>query len=150
MSTVHLTTEEIDLVLIGDGLPPERAAHLAGCVACRRRLDDLGAAIAGAREAEPDELALVRARRAALTAQVRRRSHLRRWLAAAAVLVLVTLVAVFVVPALRPHRTTVDTDAVLLDVDRVLARDPLTAMADESVVDVVVAGSTETAKPSAS
>jgi hypothetical protein len=138
MNQVHLTAEEIDLILTGEGLTGDRADHLGGCAACRRRLAELTAAITGARKADPGELVLARARRAALAAPRRRSSAVRWWLAAAAALVLVTLLSVLVVPALRSRPKPVDTDAVLLDVDRVLAQDPLAAMADERVLNVVV------------
>ncbi len=137
MSQEHLSSQEVDLVLLGEELAAERARHLASCVACRRRRDDLADAIAGAREADPSEAARARARAAALAAAPRQRTTLRWWLAAAAALVLVVLAAVFVAPTLQPR--PVDTDAVLLEVDEVLARDPLAAMADENVVEVVVA-----------
>lgn len=137
MSQGHLSSQEIELVLLGEGLAAERALHLARCVACRRRRDELTDAIAGARQADPSEAVRSRARAVALAAAPRRRADLRWWLAAAAALVLAVLTAIFVAPALRPH--PVDTDAVLLEVDEVLARDPLAAMADEGVVEVVVA-----------
>jgi hypothetical protein len=138
MSIAHLSVEEIDCVLAGEGLAPERAAHLAGCVACRRRHDELLAAFGAARLPDPDAVARARVRAAALAAAVRpQRPRLRWWLAAAAALALVVLAAVFVLPALRTR--PVDTDAVLRQVDEVLDRDPLAAMTDEGVVNVVVA-----------
>ncbi len=136
MNVAHLSAEEIDLVLAGEGLPAERAAHLAGCVACRRRRDEVLATIAATRVADPAPAARARLRAAALADMPHAHSLTRWWLAAAAALVLVVLAAVFVVPAMRPR--PVDTDAVLLQVDEVLARDPLAAMADEDVVQVVV------------
>jgi hypothetical protein len=138
MSIAHLSGEEIESILAGEALGPDGAAHLAGCLVCRRRHDDLLAAFAAARAADPDAATRARVRAAAIAAAGRhRRQRLQWWLAAAAALALVVLAAVFVVPALRPH--PVDTDAVLTQVDEVLSRDPLAAMADEQVVQVVVA-----------
>ena len=139
MSTAHLTSEELDLVMLGEGLPAARAMHLGGCLVCRRRRDELVAVIAGARAADPPEEVRARIRNAALAASGHRDARPRWWLAAAAALLLAAFAAVFV--ATRPQPVTVDTEAILLEVDEVLARDPLTAFADESVVEVLVAES---------
>ena len=137
MSTPHLTSEELDLVLLGEGLAADRAMHLGECLPCRRRRDEIAAAIAGGRLPDPDEETLARVRGAALTELGHRRGHARWWLAAAAALLLTALLVVFLAP--RPRPAAIDTDAILLEVDEVLARDPLTAFADEDVVEVVVA-----------
>jgi hypothetical protein len=55
MNVKHLTDEELDLVLIGDGLPADAAEHLASCLVCRRRRDSFLAAVAGAQADDPDE-----------------------------------------------------------------------------------------------
>jgi hypothetical protein len=140
MSTEHLTAEELDLVLVGEELPAERASHLGGCLACRRRRDQIMAAITGACQPDPDDEVRARARTAALAALGHGRRRVRWWLAAAAALLLTALVAVFLAP--RPRGPAFDADAILLEVDEVLARDPLTAFADEDVVEVVVADGT--------
>jgi hypothetical protein len=137
MSAAHLSPDEVDLVLMGEELAPDRALHLAGCPSCRQRRDLLADAIAVARRADPPAAARARARAAALAVAYRRPPLVRWWLAAAAALVLLVAAAALVLPALRPR--PFDTDAVLQEVDEVLARDPLAAMADESLVEVVVA-----------
>ena len=143
MSTAHLTSEELDLVMLGEDLPADRAMHLGGCLACRRRRDDLVAAISGARVADPDEDVRARTRNAALAEGGHRHARPRWWLAAAAALLLTAFAAVFL--ATRPQPVAVDTEAILLEVDEVLARDPLAAFADEDVVEIVVAdGATAT------
>ena len=145
MSAPHRTSEELDLVLRGDGLAADRAMHLGECLTCRRRRDSLAAAIAGARVPDPDVETRERVRAAALAGYGRRRPHPRWWLAAAAALLLAALAAVFVAP--RPQPPAIDTEAILLEVDEVLARDPLTAFADEGVVEVVVADTVTEAVP---
>ena len=137
MSTPHLTSEELDLVLLGEGLAADRAMHLGECLPCRRRRDEIAAAIAGGRLPDPDEETLARVRGGGLPELVLGGGHARWWLAAAAVLALTALLVVFLAP--RPRPAAIDTDAILLEVDEVLARDPLTAFADEGVVEVVVA-----------
>ena len=138
MSTDHLTGEELDLVLLGEGLPAGRAGHLGECLVCRRRRDELLAVIAAARAADPGPDARARVRAAAIAAAGHRRhARPRWWLAAAAALVLTALVAVFV--ATRPQPAALDTEAILLEVDEVLARDPLAAFADAEVIEVVAA-----------
>lgn len=137
MSTAHLTSEELDLVMLGEGLPAERAMHLGACLVCRHRRDELEAAIDGARLPDPDVETRERIREAALTALGHGRHRARWWLAAAAALLLTALAAVFLAP--RPQPAAVDTEAILLEVDEVLARDPLAAFADEDVVEIVVA-----------
>jgi hypothetical protein len=147
MSLAHLSSAEIDLLVVGEGLAPDRATHVVSCAECRRRRDELAGAIAGARAADPPPAAREAARAAALAIAFRRTPPVRWWLAVAAAVALLLAAAMFVVPALQPR--PVDTDAVLLEVDEVLARDPLAAMADESVVEVVVADASE-ATPSSS
>jgi hypothetical protein len=136
MSISHLDSDELDRVLSGHELAPERNAHLQACVACRRRRDAFLAVVAEAAGAE-DGAALDRARGAALAAWAGPHGrHLWRWLvAAAAVLVLGLL------PLLRHQGSVapaIDADAVLQDVDRVLARDPLASLASEDVLRAVV------------
>ena len=137
MTITHLTDEELDLALIGADLPADAAAHLASCVACRRRRDAFLSAVEGGRGADPDEAARERVRERALEAWsgVRAPRRWKRWLAAAAAVVLLGLL-----PVLRSElagRPKVDTEAVLVEVDDVLARDPLAAVAPAEVVEAV-------------
>jgi len=148
MSGAHLTSEELDLVLIGEGLPVARAGHLSECLLCRRRRDELAAAIHGAALPDPGPAARARVRAAALSEAMALRPSRRWWPAAAAALILVAAAAVFVPTATR--QPAVDTDAILLEVDEVLSRDPLAAMADESVLEVVVADSAGEVQPQSS
>jgi hypothetical protein len=136
-ATEHLTAEETDLLVIGEVLPADRAAHLGSCLVCRRRHAALAAAFAGAAVPEPRPETMARVRSAALAALGHERRQARRWLAAAAVLLLTAVAAVFLAP--RSQAPPFDADAVLLQVDEVLARDPLAAFADEAVVEAVVA-----------
>lgn len=142
MSIEHLTDDELDRVLCGDGLDHERAAHLAGCVACRRRRDAFVAAVTAAGGEDPDEVLRRTVRAAALaTWEAPRRPSVRwRWLAVAAIL-LVALVLPLWMTQQGPSSGTVvadfDPDAVLSEVDAVLDRDPLTVVASESLVDIV-------------
>jgi hypothetical protein len=133
----HLTDEELDLALIGEDLPARAAEHLASCVACRLRRDAFLAAVAGAQAEDPDEATRERVRERALAAWsgAGRQRHWKRWLAAAAAVAVVGLL-----PVLRSElagRPKVDADAVLIEVDDVLARDPLAAVAAEEVVEAV-------------
>ena len=68
MSTEHLTAEEIDLLVIGEGLPTDRAVHLGTCLVCRRRHAELDAAFAGAALPDPGAASRERVRAAALAA----------------------------------------------------------------------------------
>ena len=138
MSIMHLTDEEVDLVLIGEELPAEAAAHLSSCLVCRRRRDSFLAAVDGALGEDPGEAIRARVRERALSAWggASRRPHWVRWLAAAAAVAVLS-----VLPLLRgglTSRPKIDTDAVLTEVDEVLSRDPLSAAATEEVVEAVV------------
>jgi len=139
MSIDHLTDEELDRVLCGEGLESDRAVHLAGCVACRRRRDAFTGAVTAARLEAGDGADLEAARRAALDAWEgeRRRPQSWRWLAAAAVLLLALVVPNWLGRS-APAVAAFDADAVLSEVDAVLDRDPLTVVASEAVVDVVI------------
>jgi len=137
MNAQHLTDVELDAVLCGEELAAERAEHLLGCVACRRRRDVFLAAVEAEADGDPDAETRERVRRAALAEWSRGRFHHRAWwLAAAAAL----LVAVLVPLAYHqsPRSARVDPDVVLEEVDVVLARDPLAVMASEDVVETVV------------
>ena len=137
MTIKHLRDDELDLALTGEALPADVAEHLASCLVCRRRRDGFLAAVDGARGADPDEAARRRVREGALAAWggTSRRRHWARWVAAAAAVVVLGLL-----PLLRGHTATpkLNTDAVLVEVDAVLAQDPLSAVASEDVVNTVV------------
>lgn len=138
MNIEHLTDDELDRVLCGEGLDRDRAVHLAGCVACRRRRDAFTAAVGEARGEDPGARELNAARAAALAAWEAPATHSRnwRWIAAAAVLLLALVLPTWL--GQRPTTTAgFDADAVLSEVDAVLERDPLTVVASEAVVDVV-------------
>ncbi len=136
MSIQHLADDELDLVLCGEPLPAEREAHLHDCIACRRRRDAFLAVVADARAEDPDETTRARVREAALAAwQGRPVVHWWRWAAAAAAVAVLALL-----PLLRSHTVptqTINTEAVMAEVDAALARDPLAAFASEDVVDEI-------------
>jgi hypothetical protein len=138
MSIEHLTDDELDLALVGEELPAPAAAHLSSCLVCRRRRDSFLAAVDGALGEDPDEATRTRIREQALSAWSggSRKSHLVQWLAAAAAVVVLSLL-----PLLGSNfvsRPKINTDAVLTEVDDVLSRDPLSAAASEEVVEAVV------------
>ncbi len=136
MTIRHLRDDELDLALAGETLPAEVAEHLASCLVCRRRRDGFLAAVDAARGADPDGVTRRRVRKGALAAWggTKRRQHWARWAAAAAAVVVLGLL-----PLLRSHTVTpkLNTDAVLVEVDAVLAQDPLSAVAPEDVVNAV-------------
>jgi predicted anti-sigma-YlaC factor YlaD len=137
MTIRHLRDDELDLALTGETLPAEVAEHLASCLVCRRRRDGFVAAVDGARGADPDDATRRRVREGALSAWggTSRRRHWARWVASAAAVVVLSLV-----PLLRSHTVSpkLNTDAVLVEVDAVLAQDPLSAVAPEDVVNTIV------------
>jgi hypothetical protein len=144
MNEKHLNEDELDLVLCGEGLPPDRALHLVGCHACERRRNDFLAVLEEARIDDPAAAVVATARDGALQrwgAGVGRQHRVRWWLAAAAVLLLTLL------PILRhgsspttrrQEQQVFNPDQVLTEVDAMLSQDPLTAMTSEAVVDTVV------------
>jgi hypothetical protein len=140
MNDTHLTDEELDEVLIGGDLQPERADHLSACLACRARRAELVRVIEATRRPDPEQarLAAVRGRvLAGWERSQRSRGPARWWLAAAAALLLLALL-----PVLKGRRSqpavAFNADKVLTEVDAVLDRDPLTSMTSEAVVDTVV------------
>jgi hypothetical protein len=137
MSIPHLNDDELNLAVLGEDLPPEVAGHLVVCLDCRRRRDAFLDLVQEARGADPDEAARARVRERALAAWGATSSrHWVRWLAAAAAVIVLSLL-----PLLRgrsPEVPAVNADAVMVEVDNVLDRDPLSAMASEEVVDTVV------------
>jgi hypothetical protein len=136
MTINHLRDDELDLALAGGALPADVSEHLESCLVCRRRRDAFLAAVDEAAGSDPDEAARRRMREAALAAWggTSRRRHWVRWVAAAAAVVVLGLL-----PLLRGHtaRPRLNTDAVLVEVDAVLAQDPLSAVAPEDVVNTV-------------
>ena len=132
MTIEHLRDEELDLAVAGETLPAEAVGHLASCVACRRRRDAFLAAVEAA-GAEPAEATRRRVREGALAAWGgSSRRHWLRWAAAAAVVVLALLPLLRRAPAPK-----LNPDAVLVQVDAILAQDPLAAVAPEDVVNTV-------------
>jgi hypothetical protein len=149
MNIPHLNDEELNLSVIGEELPPEATEHMAGCLECRRRRDGFLAVVEEARGADPDEATRARIRELALAAWgPASRRHWVRWLTAAAAVIVLSLL-----PLLRgraPQSPAINTEAVMVEVDQLLDRDPLSAMASEEVVDTVVPVTHESAERSVS
>jgi hypothetical protein len=133
----HLNEDELDALLCGEDLAGERADHLQGCLTCRRRRDEFLAAVEAATADDPEVTARDRVRRAALAEWGGRSPVVRRWWLAAAAAVLLALFLPIAVQR-APAPAAIDTDAVLRQVDEVLARDPLEVMASEDVLETVV------------
>ncbi len=137
MNIPHLNEDELNLAVIGEELPPDAAEHLASCLDCRRRRDAFLALVEQARGVDPEEATLATVRERALTAWgAAPRRHWVRWLAAAAAVVVLSLLPL--VRSRAPQSPAINTEAVMLEVDQMLERDPLAAMASEEVVDTVV------------
>jgi hypothetical protein len=136
MTIRHLRDDELDLALAGEALPADVAEHLASCLVCRRRRDAFLETLDAAMGPDPDEATRRRVREGALAAWggASRKRHWVRWLAAAAAVVVLGLL-----PLLRNHTAApkLNTDAVLVEVDAVLAQDPLAGLASEDVVNTV-------------
>jgi hypothetical protein len=149
MSIPHLNDDELNLAVLGEDLPPEVAGHLAVCLDCRRRRDAFLTIVEMARGADPDETTRARVREGALAAWGATSSrHWVRWLAAAAAVIVLSLL-----PLLRgraPAPQIINADAVMIEVDKVLDRDPLSAVAAEEIVDTVVPVSYESGERSVS
>jgi hypothetical protein len=137
MSTNHLTDDELDLAITGESMSTEVERHLGECLVCRRRRDSFLAALRGAAGEDPGILERETIRAGAVAGWARQ-SPLSRWwwLAAAAVILLAFLIPVHHAP--QPATANINPDAVLRDVDTVLARDPLAAFASENVVETVL------------
>jgi hypothetical protein len=149
MSIPHLNDDELNLAVLGEDLPPEAAAHLGDCLVCRKRRDTFLSLAEAARGPDPDEATRARIREGALAAWgAPRRRHSVRWLAAAAAMVVVCLLPLVVHRTVAP--SAVNAEAVLLEVDKVLDRDPLSALASEEVVEAVVPVSYESGERSVS
>lgn len=149
MSIPHLNDDELNLAVLGEDLPPGVAGHLAVCLDCRRRRDAFLDLVQEARGADPDAAARARVRERALAAwEAPDRRHWVRWLAAAAAVIVLSLL-----PLLRgraPAPQIINADAVLVEVEKVLDRDPLSAVAAEEIVDTVVPVSYESGERSVS
>lgn len=136
MTGRHLTEEELDRLLVGEQIGREAEQHLAGCLVCRHRESGFWGAVGAAREPEPDDEVLEQLRETALSRwSGERPGRPRWWLAVAAVLFLVILL-----PLSRPQppKAALDTEALLREVDALLARDPLTAVAPEALLEAVI------------
>lgn len=136
MSTRHLSDDELDRLLIGEELAPEQTEHVNGCLACRRRRDGLLAVIEDASGTDPGDEARERVREAALSAWGRPVLRFHRWWLAAAAALLVALLLPLTHRSRQP-RVAFDPEAVMEEVDTILARDPLTVLASEEVVEAV-------------
>jgi len=149
MSITHLSDDELNLAVLGEELSPEAAEHLAGCLVCVRRRDSFLTTVETARGTDPDEATRARVRERALAAWgAPNRGHWVRWLAAAAAVLVLSLLP------LRLHRTApplaINADAVMVEVEQMLDRDPLSAVAAEEIVDAVVPVSAESGERSVS
>jgi hypothetical protein len=138
MNIPHLNDEQLNQAVIGEELPAPVAEHLARCLVCRRRRDAFLSLVEQARGEAPDEATRARVREGALAAWSGKTSthHWLRWAAAAA-----AVIVLGVLPLIRSHSPVPDTfnsQAVLTEVDKVLDRDPLSAIASEDVVNAVV------------
>jgi hypothetical protein len=137
MNSKHLNDDELNRALLGDELAAEAAEHVAACLACKRRRDSFMALAEEARGADPDQASRVRVRERALALwDAPSQRHWLRWVAAAA-----AVVVLGVLPLLRsrtPAPPVFNADAVLNEVNQVLDRDPLSAMASDDVVNTVV------------
>jgi len=136
MTSWHLTDEELDRLLVGDDLQPARAAHVEQCVPCRRRWRGFLAVVEAARGEDPSEETREAIRRAALESWAGSRPRPQRWWLAAAAAVVLAVLAPVAYRSIAPQRL-VNAEAILEEVDAVLARDPLTAVAPEELVEVV-------------
>lgn len=133
MSIQHLNDDELETVLCGEPLPTVREAHLHDCLVCRRRRDVFLEVVEADLADDPDEATLAAIRERALARwQGRPVIHWWRWAAAAAAVVLLALVPVL--RALRPAVPAINPEAVMAEVDRALAQDPLASLASEDVV----------------
>ena len=149
MNIRHLTDDELDELLLGADAPAGVSEHLASCVVCRRRRDTFLAAVGEARGADADAATRARVRQRALAAWgVAAPRHWVRWLGAAAALVVLGLL-----PLLRSElapQPKINADRVLVEVDKILARDPLDEFAARDVVEAVVPAGQEGAERSTS
>ena len=136
MTAWHLSDDELDRLLAGEELSPDRTEHVSGCLSCRRRRDRMVAVIEDAAADDPGDQARERAREAALAAWVRPALRFHRWWLAAAAALLVALLLPLTHRS-RQQQAGFDADAVIEEVDAILARDPLTVLASEEVVEAV-------------
>jgi len=135
MNAWHLSDDDFDRLLAGEELAGDRLEHVHDCLSCRRRRDGVMAVIEDAVAEDPGEEARERIREAALSAWARpARGFHRWWLAAAAALLIALLL-----PLTHRSRQQIafDPEAVMQEVDAILARDPLTVLASEEVVEAV-------------
>ncbi|MGC8916093.1 MAG: hypothetical protein ACP5NF_03850 [Thermoanaerobaculum sp.] len=133
MRAHHLTEDEWETLLAGEASEAVRE-HVAGCPLCREELKKWEAFLAVGRRWLPDRQVGDRVRQQAVSRALRRRP-LRLWLPLAAAAALVVAIGLATRGGGRPEA---DVDAVLEQVDTALARDPLLAVADNQVVQVVI------------
>lgn len=149
MSTRHLSDDELDRLLIGEELAPEQTEHVNGCLSCRRRRDAVVATIEDAAAGDPGDEARERLREAALSAWGRPAWRFHRWWLAAAAALLVALLLPLTHRSRQPQ-VAFDPEAVMQEVDAILARDPLTVLASEEVVEAVTSGQVQAKEGSTS
>ncbi len=150
MTIPHLNDEEMNRAVLGEELPVAATEHLAMCLVCRRRRDGFLSLVEAAAGEDPDAATRARVRERALaewggTARAR---HWLRWAAAAA-----AVIVLGVLPLLRsrtPEPAPFNADSVLTEVNQVLDRDPLAAVASEDLVNTVVPVAHEAVERSAS
>jgi hypothetical protein len=134
----HLNDEDLNMAILGEELPVHSAQHLAGCLFCRRRRDTFLSLVEQAGGDDPDQATRARVRGRALAAWhgTTVTHHWLRWAAAAAAVIVLA-----VLPLLRSHPQApakFNAEKVLTEVNQVLDRDPLSAVASEDVLDTVV------------
>lgn len=144
MSEEHLSSQELDGLLLEEPPGEEVAAHFAACLVCRRRLEALRRAISPSALLDPPQGRREGVRKAVLAAwgaprQARRGAW---WWAAAAALVVALSLPLWRGTAPAPRE--VDAAEVLAQVDELLAGDPVSAAFSPELVNAL-AGEAEAA-----
>jgi hypothetical protein len=137
MNIRHLSDEELEYWLAGDQLPSELATHASECLLCRRRRSAFDALVEAAMLPDPSQAERARVRAKALDHAVLETRH--SWTPWA--LAVAALVVLIVLPVIRwsgnPPTQPFNPDAVLSEVDQVLDRDPLAALAPSEILDEI-------------
>jgi hypothetical protein len=134
----HLNDDELNLAILGEELPARAADHLGRCVACRRRRDAFLSLVEKAGGGDPDQATRTRVRERALAAWSGSRVtyHWVRWASAAAAVIVLAVLPLLHSRTQAPAKF--NAEAVLTEVNQMLDRDPLSAVASEEVVNMVV------------